>query len=156
MKLFLVPRSGAACPPPSLMELQGPLSARPHRHGRVQSGFQRAMDTLFCVHGLHAPSPRNGKARGRFRPGGGGHRRSWPRSETCCLAGRSSDARHCRGRRSCHSACSHSQELRVPRGVPGGTGGPVSRGYKLGRGEPEWSDGLEAKSSPSKARVPSL
>ena len=29
MKLFLVPRSGAACPPPSLLELQGPLPARP-------------------------------------------------------------------------------------------------------------------------------
>ena len=71
MKLLLVSRSGAACPAPSLMELQGPLSARPHRHGWVQSGFQRAMDMLFCVKGLHAPSPRNGKARGRFRPEGG-------------------------------------------------------------------------------------
>lgn len=29
MKLFLVPRSGAACPPPSLVELQGPLLAQP-------------------------------------------------------------------------------------------------------------------------------
>ena len=38
MKLLLVSRSGAACPAPSLMELQGPLSARPHRHGWVQSG----------------------------------------------------------------------------------------------------------------------
>lgn len=64
-----------------------------------------------------------------------------------------SDAQHCRGGGAvtapAHTARSSGSQ-RGPR-----SGGPVSRATSWG-GEPEWVAGLEAKSSPSKARVPSL
>lgn len=127
----------------------------PSRPGRVQSGFQTAVDTLFCVKGLHAPSPGNGKARVRFRPGGG-RGRSWPRSETCCLAGASSDPVTAEG----------SGAVTAPAHTARRPGSPEGSGEKWealchdaaswGEGEPEWSDGLEPTSSPSEARTPSL
>lgn len=43
-----------------------------------------------------------------------------------------------------------------PEGSPEEQAAPCHDATSWGGGKPEWSDGLEAKSSPSKARMPSL
>lgn len=149
MKLFLVPRSGPACPPPSLMELQGPLSPGPigARPGAVWVSESHG-HALLCPRSA-CPSPKKREStwafQARRRTQGGRGRAQRP----AAWQGRSSDAQHCRG------AAELSQRLLTQPGAPGPQGVPGEQAALCHEatsweGEPEWVSGLEAKSSPPK------